>query len=244
MLEVAIRRRLRLPLPILHKHCEGKSCVHDVDVYGDYRATCMRSGRVQIRASTVEKVWSRVFREAGAVVKRSKLIRDMHVGDMRANQHNLDQRRIDIVAYGLPIFNGLPIACDDTMVSPLTGAGVPVPNACKEEGAAMQVARERKQKQYPEFFNQVVPRAKFLVLPCEVGGRWGDECIELVKLLAKCRVQSVPKVLRRSLVSCAVQRGNSALLLRSGCTRPLRGRGWTSRWSGSPLTQALFLCSC
>ena len=173
--------------------------MHGVDVYGDYRATCMRSGRVQIRASTVEKVWARVFREAGAVVKRSKLVRDMHVGDMRASKHKLDQRRVDLVAYGLPIFNGLPIACDATLVSPLTGAGEPVPNACKEYGAAMQVARERKQKQYPEFFNQSVPHATFMVLPCEVGGRWGEECLDIVKLLAKCRVQSVPKVLRRSL---------------------------------------------
>ena len=106
----------------------------------------------------------------------------------------------------------------------VNGAGEPVPNACKEDWAAMQVARERKQKQYPEFFNQVVPHAQFLVLPCEVGGRWGDECIELVKLLAKCKVQSVPKVLRRSLqyaytvrwwsmLSVAVQSAFSASLM-------------------------------
>ena len=61
-----------------------------------------------------------------------------------------DDRRVECVVTGLPLYNGAQIAVDTTLVSPLTRKGEPLPRALKEPGAAMADARKRKEKRYPE----------------------------------------------------------------------------------------------
>ena len=47
---------------------------------------------------------------------------------------------------------------------------------------------------------------KFIVLPCEVGGRWGDTWSELIRVLAKEKALRAPKLLRRSAEFAWTQR--------------------------------------
>ena len=71
----------------------------------------------------------------------------------------------------------------------------------------------------------------FTPLAFEAHGAWGKSSVIALRKYAKMKAESLRldasyEVARwRAVVSCAVQRGNSALLLRSGCTRPLRGAG-------------------
>ena len=68
----------------------------------------MRSGRVKKRARPLEKVWTRIFREAGARVRENVFLRDTTVSGIPL----ADERRIEIVASGLPLLHGLPVAVD------------------------------------------------------------------------------------------------------------------------------------
>ena len=47
---------------------------------------------------------------------------------------------------------------------------------------ALQHARRKKERRYPEL--QAAEPHRLVVLPCEVGGRWGCEAVELVKRFA------------------------------------------------------------
>ena len=196
LLEVAIKRRLRLPLPTLTSHCDGTHCTERVDNLGDHRTNCTRTGRLKRRSVPMERMWARVFREAGAQVTQQKCMSELDLG-----VQGLDGRRVDFVAYGLPIFSGMPIAGDSTMVSPVTGAGTAIAvKAGTQAGVALERATAKKHKTYPEFTSySIAPKAKFYPLPCEVGGRWGSECLEIVRLLAKCKARDEPDCLRRSV---------------------------------------------
>jgi hypothetical protein len=196
LMEVAIKRRLELPLPILTEICEGTHCSKRIDSVGDHRANCMRTGRVQKRAKPMEIMWARVFREAGARVKPSKMLNEMNLG-VPAN----DLRRIDFIAYGLPAYTGLPIAGDSSMVSPVTGDGKPINGrAATHPGEAIHRREQVKYEKYHEFHsNRIAPQAYFIPLVCEVGGRWGDICGEVVRLLAKGKSRDAPACLGKSV---------------------------------------------
>ena len=70
------------------------------------------------------RVWgARIFREAGARVATNVLVRDLDL--LVPNVH--DGRRLEIVAEGLPLFGGVQLVVDTTLVSPLRGDGSPRP---------------------------------------------------------------------------------------------------------------------
>ena len=56
-----------------------------LDEYGDQWSSCMRSGRVRRRARPLEKIWARVFREAGCRVQENVMLRDMGIGGIRVD---------------------------------------------------------------------------------------------------------------------------------------------------------------
>ena len=78
---IALRRRLRLPLPVARGRCgaHGPGCGAAVDVYGDHYAACPRTGLLARRAKPLERAWIRVVREAlgpeGQVVPQQWLVR-------------------------------------------------------------------------------------------------------------------------------------------------------------------------
>ena len=76
---------------------------------------------------------------------------------------------------------GEALCCDATLVAPLRRDGRPQPRAAEEDGAAIAVARRRKEARYPELCRPGPQR--LVVLACETGGRWGPEACGLVRIL-------------------------------------------------------------
>ena len=96
----------------------------------------------------------------------SVLVRDLDISAPDA----ADERRLEVIADGLPLFHGAQLAIDTTM-SPLGRDGAPHLQCANVDGAAMLAARRRKQRRHPELAGED-GRARLVVLACEVGGRW------------------------------------------------------------------------
>ena len=129
-------RRLRLPLPAAPRTC---SCGRPLDALGDHRAACATTGVLVRRAGPLERAAAAICREAGGRVATNVMLRDLNLGAALT-----DARRLEVVAHGLPAFAGAQVAVDVTLVSPLTGAGVPHPTADTTPGACLRVAATRK----------------------------------------------------------------------------------------------------
>ena len=94
-----------------------------------------------------------------------------------------------------------------TMVSPLQCNGNPHPRAEIEPGVRMKKRVEKKETDYSELVAASERgEIKFIILPCEVGGRWGDSWFELIRVLAKEKAMRAPKLLRRSAEFAWTQR--------------------------------------
>ncbi|CAE7311141.1 unnamed protein product, partial [Symbiodinium sp. KB8] len=63
---IALRRRLRLPLPVAPHRCgaHGHGCGAAVDADGDHHAACPRTGLLARRAKPLEHAWVSIVREA------------------------------------------------------------------------------------------------------------------------------------------------------------------------------------
>ena len=108
-----------------------------------------------------------------------------------------DRREIEIVAKDFNFVRGnIPLACDVTLVSPLTTAGEAIPRAAEENGIAIQEAEKRKANKYPELLHST--RCRLVVLAGEVGGRWSAETVRFIEELAKHRSKDAPKRLSKS----------------------------------------------
>ncbi|CAK0864133.1 unnamed protein product, partial [Prorocentrum cordatum] len=190
----ALRRRLRLPLPLLPHTCGAAGhpgCRARLDTLGDHLAACPRTGLLARRAKPLERAWARVAREAGGRVVPQQLLRDTN-----AVVHNpLDRRQLDLVVYGISP-NGVPLCCDSTMVSPLRRDGWHRPRTFDTDGAALLGAERRKRRRYHELTTG--HSGRLMVLSCEVGGRWGRDSLQLVRLLAKQKARAAPALLHRS----------------------------------------------
>ena len=71
-------------------------------------------------------------REAGGRVTLNVRVSDLDLPPRGAH----DQRRLEVVADGLPLFHGAQLAIDSTMVSPVRGDGRPGPQCARVDGAA------------------------------------------------------------------------------------------------------------
>ena len=192
LFQVALRRRLRLPLLLGARRCHGRHCGLSLDRYGDHLAACSKTGLLQRRAKPLERAWTQVLSEAGGRVVPQQLLKDMDLALHAAD----DGRRVDVVAYGLPVFGGLPLCADATLVSPLHSDGKPWRGADAENGLRLRAARRRKEVTYPELVGS--SRAKLVVLGHEVGGRCAPEALRLLQRLSCFRCSRAPAVLQRS----------------------------------------------
>ena len=61
-----------------------------------------------------------------------------------------DERRVDLVARGLPLFGGVPVCGDSSMTSVLHCDGKPWVGATDNDGVAIQRARRAHETTYPE----------------------------------------------------------------------------------------------
>ena len=124
-------------------------------------------------------------------MRTNVFVRDMDVGVLRPD----DGRRVEVLAAGLPFFNGAQLAVDTTLVCALRRDGTPRAGADTRDGAALVAARRRKERTYPELTGER-GRARLVVLALEVGGRWSAEAAQWVRLLAQARARTEPRVLR------------------------------------------------
>ena len=147
---VMLLRRLRLPLPLAPKRC---ACGGLLDVYGDHRSACAQVGVLARRAGPLERAAARICKEPGARVASHVALRDLNL-DVPAS----DGRRFEVVANGLPLWQGAQVAVDATVVSPVRRDGQPRPRADQQPGLALAQAVDRKGRTYPEL-RQVKPAA-------------------------------------------------------------------------------------
>ena len=221
LFRVLLLRRLRLPFPLSARQCR---CGRLLDALGHHRAACARAGVLGRRGFAVESAGARICREAGGRVVANALLRDF---DLVAPNPR-DQRRLEILADGLPLFGGAQLAVDTTLVSPLHCDGSPHPGAANVDGAVLVAARRRKERTYPELSGPR-SRARLVVLAGEIGGRWSEETRRFLSLLAKAKARSEPPILKKraeqawrlrwgAILGCAAARAFAASLLelRSG----------------------------
>ena len=145
---------IRLTLSRALKWCPGPTCRQTLDRRGDHLTSCPRTGYLKLRATPLERCWAQVFREAGVRVVENQFLRDLGIPGVRPS----DSRKIEVIAYGLPLFHGVLLCVDATMVSPLTSEGVPHHNS---PGKAVLEAEKEKQRTYHEL--QDGQRGKLLV---------------------------------------------------------------------------------
>ena len=134
-------RRLWLPIPPSDRDCR---CGLPLDPRGHHRAACATAGVLGRRGFALESAAARVCREAGARVSSNVRVQDMDL----VRPDALDNRRLEIVADGLPLFLGAQLAVDTTLVSVLRRDGSPRPRCANEDGAALAAARRRKEGTY------------------------------------------------------------------------------------------------
>ena len=104
---------------------------------------------------------------------------------------------------GLNVARGLPLFCDATVLSPLTGTGQARPGTSNRGGALLERARTDNDSDYREV--RETGLGALYCLGAEVFGRWGHQSVELVPALARERTRGLhPRV----------RRGTAALLLR------------------------------
>ena len=98
---------------------------------------------------------ARVCREAGATVATNIRLRDLNVV---AARH--DDRCLEIIAIGLPLWGGVQLAVDSTLVSAFDSIRrrTQARSAC---GAALRIARRAKERTYPELLH--APRCCLVV---------------------------------------------------------------------------------
>ena len=125
---------------------------------------------------------------------------------------------------------GAALCCDATLVSPLHRNGLAHAGAAEEDGIALQAARRRKERRYPELLEG--GPATLVVLAFEVGGRWSSESWDFLKKLVRLRVRRAPHLLRRAaalgwhrrwtcLLSVAAQKALASTLLEPSARVPL-----------------------
>ena len=107
---VLLLRRLSLPLPLSSHSCR---CGRPLDCLGHHRASCALASVLGRRGCALESAAARVCREAEARASTNVFLRDLDLVGICVQYH----RRIEVIAEGLPVFDGAQLAIDTTLVS-------------------------------------------------------------------------------------------------------------------------------
>ena len=129
---------------------------------------------------------ARVCQEAEAHV-----VRNVRLAGMNLDVPVQDERRVEVVANGLPLWHGAHLAVDATIVSPVTDSGDARPEPDTEPGRAVDAAARHKRRQ--TYARPPLPARRCCV---EVGGRFGAEAADFLRLLARHRAESTPAMLQ------------------------------------------------
>ena len=82
--------------------------------------------------------------------------------------------------------------------------------AADHNGAALEEARRRKERTYPEWSGDG-GRARLVVLAAEVGGRWSIETANFLVSLAKAQALASPFVLQGGVQQAHIRRWSASL---------------------------------
>ena len=198
-------------------------CGQPLHSRGHHRGASAHAGVLGRRGFPLESCAARICREAGARVSVNVRVQDLdlHPGP------RADNRRLEVVADGLPLFQGAQLAVDTTMVSTARADGAFRRQCAERDGAALDQARRTKERTHPELTGEH-GRARLVVLACETGGRWSEEAQSFLRHLARARARSEPRGMRlaarrawlrrwcTALACCAAQAFASSLLERRG----------------------------
>ena len=177
-------RRLWCPVLLSASSCR---CGRPLDLSGHHRAACLHAGVFGRSGFNLESAAARVCREAGGRVTTNVRVQDLDLPP----RAGADNRRLKMVADGLPLFHGAQLAIDTTMVSPVRLDGSSRRQCGTTDGTAMAQARVRKERTYPELA-QAHGRARLVVVVCEVGGRWSDDALSFLNSLTNAKVREEP----------------------------------------------------
>ena len=175
-------------------------------MFGHHRAACAQAGVLGRRGFALECAAAQVCREAGARVATNVFVPDLDLLEF----NGLDDRRLEVIADGLTLWRGAQLAIDTTLVSPLHSDGTAIRRAAAHDGAALEAARRRKERVYPELSGDG-GRARLVVLAAEVGGRWSNETAGFLCALAKARAETVPFLLQSRAEAAWLRRWNAML---------------------------------
>ena len=139
----------------------------------------------------MERVWIRIFAEAGFPTVPKPLLRDCNIP-----LHPRDARQLDFRA-GAIDGRGLLTCADVTVVSALDGKGRPHGRAADADGVALAAAEDRKADKYPELA-VANPFGVLTVLAAEIAGRWNPTTQRVLAALVRSRVQRDPPALRNA----------------------------------------------
>ena len=198
-----------------------------------------------MRAGPVEQIVARICREAGARVQTEVRLHDFI--STRAG----DERRIDVLASGLPCFGGSQLIIDATLRSTLTRDGEPRARSMWQDGAVLIDARRDKERSYPELV--ACNRGRFVVLALDIGGRFSEETADFLKQLAWARARASPSYLQKATAHAFERRWSrmlavtasssfaASLLLPKASLRCENAADAASSWLGDVLAEARHL---
>ena len=107
---------------------------------------------------------------------------------------------------GLGVARGLPLLCDVTCVSPVTGAGEARGGCLTVNGGAVEAAaRHCHNVDYPEVANSNA--ARLVCLGVEVFGRWGQEALRTVRDAARECAAELPSCVRLGTLTQLLRHG-------------------------------------
>ena len=97
------------------------------------------------RGFALENAAARVCREAGGRVTTNVLVQDMDLLPLR----QVDNRRLEVVVDGLPLFRGAQLAIDTTMVSPVRSDGTARRQCAATSGGSFGPSQEAEKAHLP-----------------------------------------------------------------------------------------------
>ena len=107
------------------------------------------------------------------------------------------QRRIEVIAEGLPAFHGAQLAVDTTLVFPLRADGVPHRRGCADEsGAALEAARSRKDPHISRTLREEWSRQVWWFSQARSEAGFSEEALSFLRTLARAKVRPIPTPLR------------------------------------------------
>ena len=180
------------------------------------RAACANVGVLGRRGCALESAAAHVCREACGRVSVNVAVRDLDIGV----PDRADERRLEVVADGLPLFHGADCNRHDSRFCLAQGWNASS-SMCERGWSRTGSGPTPQELRYPGLAGQH-GRAKLVVL---VGGR-SEECHQFLCQLASAKTRNEPKVLRSrarqawlhrrgSLLACSSARAFAMSLLES-----------------------------